>query len=980
MRNRVLAALLVVMLSLNLAPYSPLTVHAEEETSVGTEQNEDEQSEEGQKSENGEVTEFVRREGAETEEAGHVRGEGAKTEEAGRVQGEGADVESPKDRAFEAGAETDPEEAPFAADADLSLKLLYGDENLADEDALVMLFMGDGFTAGELDLFFKHAKEGTDYLMKTSPWDEFTHNVKVYAVGTVSNESGVKGDKAVNYSQALADTRDTYFGTYYWSGGTQRAVWMDEDGVRKLEELKELNHIETDCDIILVNSTTEGGTTDTRNQRCFFSIDPQVNDCFVHELGHAIANLADEYWPGWGYESANLTKESDPAKVKWARFVGLNGVGVYEHKGQGWYRPSQTCKMQILGNDHEFCEVCKETHRDMISSMSNVTNIAFQTYADKFYERKSGDMSEYFIIRKGSDKTTGKELGSAFHLTYSDSEGNILDEAPNKRGTYRVKAEFGGNAVYDACSLEAEYTIDFPDLITTLNISSKEYDGKPAEAEYEVDKEIDTDDYYIECTYTGSSPYSMHPEKVYESTEAPKLPGDYVVQVAAYNKKTKEMAAKKTKDFEIKFKAVPLVVNDDSEYAGANSATSNFVYYIYGEGYTAEEQDKFLKDAGEFVENFLSEAPYREMTSYLNFYAVQTVSGTSGIGKTQGDTFFELSYGGDGVIKMAEASSSLAQKISYDKLDPYYRTPIIMVNGADSAKGTAVSGGHGAIAVPATAEGAKYAAREATNIFVKNDIGHEASSEQELEEQKILFLEYLAYNEFTMILSDIYKAEIVENGKPVDIMQYIHTYNTSIEIPNDRLSYNLTYYADENGERAEEPLENVPSVPGTYHVYVTLEPTGSGMVEGDFSDLGINKTQLWPTKAWLTFKIDHAEAARVEAVSPTYDKGGNTAYWYCAFCGKYYADVNGVMDESTAYEDSSFFALKPLKEEDPDKKPSTGEGTSPADKDTSVKNNGTKRQGAVQTGDTSDPALWILLMAVSMAAGAAGYRKRMACR
>ena len=72
----------------------------------------------------------------------------------------------------------------------------------------------------------------------------------------------------------------------------------------------------------------------------------------LHELGHTTANLADEYFAGASYarEYANMTAESDPEKVRWKRFIGKNGVGVYEYDngGDGWYRPHENCKMRFL--------------------------------------------------------------------------------------------------------------------------------------------------------------------------------------------------------------------------------------------------------------------------------------------------------------------------------------------------------------------------------------------------------------------------------------------------------------------------------------------------------------------------------------------------------------------------------------------------------------------------------------------------------
>lgn len=118
-------------------------------------------------------------------------------------------------------------------------------------------------------------------------------------------------------------------------------------------------------------------------------------DVILHEMGHAVAGLADEYWSGTasalsiggiGEGIPNITGERDPAKVKWRhlfsrspptiRFnprpgqpvasypmVPADDLGLYEG-GHGWafdvFRPTKdACKM--AGDvTRAFCPVCRE--------------------------------------------------------------------------------------------------------------------------------------------------------------------------------------------------------------------------------------------------------------------------------------------------------------------------------------------------------------------------------------------------------------------------------------------------------------------------------------------------------------------------------------------------------------------------------------------------------------------------------------------
>ena len=47
----------------------------------------------------------------------------------------------------------------------------------------------------------------------------------------------------------------------------------------------------------------------------------------------------------------------------------------------------------------------------------------------------------------------------------------------------------------------------------------------------------------------------------------------------------------------------------------------NFVIVIMGDGYTADEQDKFLQDAKQKAQGMLRWSPYKEYSDHINIYA-----------------------------------------------------------------------------------------------------------------------------------------------------------------------------------------------------------------------------------------------------------------------------------------------------------------------------------------------------------------------
>ena len=57
---------------------------------------------------------------------------------------------------------------------------------------------------------------------------------------------------------------------------------------------------------------------------------------------------------------------------------------------------------------------------------------------------------------------------------------------------------------------------------------------------------------------------------------------------------------------------------------------------------------------------------------------------------------------------------------------------------------------------------------------------------------------------------------------------------------------------------------------------------------------------------------NHLLAEKTEAKAPTCTQPGNDAYWHCADCGKYFADKNGAMDTSKAYDTNHRFLKSAL--------------------------------------------------------------------
>lgn len=814
----------------------------------------------------------------------------------------GKDVSTLADNASEAQPLDENSEGEDAdeAEEDFDVELLYGDPALPDEDALVLTFLGDGFTEDQLGnpenteyipdttkataeqkKFWNYAQTAATYMMKTSPWDEFKDCIKIYGIGTVSKDTGAKGCDAKTAAEAAKDDRDTYFRSYYWSGGMQRALVIDSYGQAKVNALKE-KYVKSDYEVIFVNSEEVGGTG---GNICVFSVDPDTYECTLHELGHTVGKLADEYWPGRGYEAANMTSDSNPETIKWSRFLGKNGVGIYEYSdgASGWYRPSQNCKMQFLGEQFPYCEVCKEGLRDTISQLSNVQNISYQLYADEFYEGDElPDMSEYFILRKGKEKSTLQELDKdSYNLEYY-KDGTLLDEQPTKAGTYTVKATFNGNDVFpDACELEGEYTIGLPNAVT-ITAESKTYDGKPANIKYEVDtKKLNITDYDAKLHYTGTDKFAVGESGTYDSDEAPVKPGEYKVNVQIYDKDGTKVS-EKNQAFTILFAIDKVVdhengsnypVKDDTNYSGAYSYYNNKTIPILGEGFTAEEQDKFDELAAELIEYMRNREPYKETDMYFNYTTIKTVSDNSGIGTTPNGTYFELTYDENGKITPTIENATAAHSVAYEQGNHYYQSAIVIVNDKNAKESAvedpnaATSIKHRSIFITPDKAGMEFAAQEVLNRIADMDKGYVAKTDEEKSELRARLLDKIVYGGtpssrpgrasklYAPVLSTAYNETFVANGKPVDLTPYFITYAGRTPIPAEKVGYDITYYANNNGAVGEK-LSGAPSEPGTYYAYAVTKTDGNL----DLSDIPgyANNINLVITRGFTSFTISAA--------------------------------------------------------------------------------------------------------------------------
>jgi len=185
---------------------------------------------------------------------------------------------------------------------------------------LDLLILGDGYTAAERGKFERDARRLLGVFFATSPFKERENDINVWGLVPASIDSGISRPSDHVYRRnALGTTYDTF--------DSERYVLTEEN--RKLRDIAA--NAPYEAIEIITNSQTYGGGG-IYNLYSTVAADSQYAPyIFIHEFGHHLAGLADEYYtsdvaylpPAEKIEpwEPNVTALLDPLKLKWQDLV-----------------------------------------------------------------------------------------------------------------------------------------------------------------------------------------------------------------------------------------------------------------------------------------------------------------------------------------------------------------------------------------------------------------------------------------------------------------------------------------------------------------------------------------------------------------------------------------------------------------------------------------------------------------------------------
>lgn len=241
-----------------------------------------------------------------------------------------------------------------------------------------VVLVGDGYTAGEMSQFHTDANSVVADMFSYEPFTSYEPYFRISQIEVVSNESGVDNDPQGVF-------RDTQLNMTYWCAGIERLLCVSV--ARAYSAASAAPDI--DQVIAIANSNKYGGAGyPSNNLGTTAGQNSAAAEIAIHELGHSLGDLADEYT--YGGPTTYAGPELSPANVsifdrseqismgtKWDYWMDASMPGfdnpVSSHEGGnysqfGVHRPSNNSMMRSLGRRFNLVsaeQLIKEIYREV---------------------------------------------------------------------------------------------------------------------------------------------------------------------------------------------------------------------------------------------------------------------------------------------------------------------------------------------------------------------------------------------------------------------------------------------------------------------------------------------------------------------------------------------------------------------------------------------------------------------------------------
>ena len=250
-------------------------------------------------------------------------------------------------------------------------------------DKVDILFLAEGYTAGEMDKFLEDARRSAGYIFSEEPFSSSREQFNLRAVKSVSRDSGTD-------IPGQGVWKNTVLNSSFFTFGVERYMTtMDYKTVCDVAASAPYDQI-----YILVNTEKYGGGGIYNHYSISAADNLQSRAVVIHEFGHAFGGLADEYYNSavaysdyfpldvepwnpnlttlvdfpskWEHMLAEDTPVPTPAEDAYADVPGVYEGGGYVAKGV--FRPMIDCRMHT--NDATFCPVCTAALKKMLGQVT----------------------------------------------------------------------------------------------------------------------------------------------------------------------------------------------------------------------------------------------------------------------------------------------------------------------------------------------------------------------------------------------------------------------------------------------------------------------------------------------------------------------------------------------------------------------------------------------------------------------------------
>lgn len=242
--------------------------------------------------------------------------------------------------------------------------------------SLDIVLLPDGFTATEREKFVAACKMWSDALFSYAPFTQNKHRINVRSVWAPSQESGIS-------KPGTGEWKNTLLGSRFFTFNSERYQMTEE--FQKVRDVAASAPYES---IFILTNTDKYGGGGIYN---FYGLGSagktgRTGEVYVHEFGHSLMGLGDEYIEIGNTVSALYPEGVEPWEANLTRFVDFNGkwekmiaedtpiptpriegstekewkIGAYEGGGyleKGVFRGWPECMMKALT---DFCPVCQD--------------------------------------------------------------------------------------------------------------------------------------------------------------------------------------------------------------------------------------------------------------------------------------------------------------------------------------------------------------------------------------------------------------------------------------------------------------------------------------------------------------------------------------------------------------------------------------------------------------------------------------------